>query len=473
MSFASLIFVWVFLPSVLLLYWIFPRRHRNLILTCCSLFFYAYGAHDFVLVLMGMVTFNYLAGRAVGNPHVPDRRRDLLLVGAIVVNVGVLAYWKYGGFFDQQLVVLDHLFGGHARRTIEAVLPLGISFFTFHNISYVVDIRRGTKPPVTHFINFATYITMFPQLVAGPIVRYHEIADQLTEERMSRMGDLAAGFPRFIHGLFKKVVIADSVAPISDAAFGMHGGWTSTTAWIGAIAYTIQIYFDFSGYSDMAIGMGRMLGFRLPENFARPYSAVSITDFWHRWHMSLSRWFRDYLYIPLGGNRLGARRTYINLIIVFTLTGLWHGAAWTFVVWGLYHGAILIIERRGRDAKEHRVADWLRRTRTIVLVIFGWVLFRSSGFAPALKMMSAMVLVHSVHINPVVSATLTHERVAILLLACLVVLLPGRFVAGPILEWGTGVRVGVARLLLCTGGAAVAFVFLATETFHPFLYYQF
>ena len=458
---------------MLLTYWVFPRRFRNLSLTIFSLGFYAYGAHDFVVVLMAMVVFNFGAGLIVGNHDLAESRRNVALAVAVTANLAVLFYWKYGGFFDQQVVNIDRLLGGHDQRTIETVLPLGISFFTFHHISYLVDLRRELKRPIRHFIDFATYIVMFPQLVAGPIVRFHEIADQLTEQRPDRLGDLAAGFPRFIHGLFKKVVIADMIAPIADSAFGIHSGMTTTSAWLGCAAYTLQIYFDFSGYSDMAIGMGRMLGFRLPENFARPYSAVSLTDFWHRWHMSLSRWFRDYLYIPLGGNRRGEWRTYVNLITVFALVGLWHGAAWTFLAWGLYHGAILIVERRHRSVQLHRLPTALRRLRTLVLVMFGWVLFRSTGFASAARMVWSMVSPHGWHLNPAVAVSLTNERALIMALACLVAFIPPEIVVGRALEWQTGVRMGLARLAVSTVGATVAFIFVVSQTFHPFLYYQF
>jgi alginate O-acetyltransferase complex protein AlgI len=473
MSFASLLFLWVFLPVVLALYWIFPAAWRNIILSAASVVFYSYGAHDFVVILLLMIAFNYLAALFVGGTQHPARVRNRGLALAIAVNLGVLCYWKYGGFLDQQVVDLSRLFGGHYHRTIETTLPLGISFFTFHNISYLVDIRRETKPPIRKPITFATYILMFPQLVAGPIVRYHEIADQLIDVRTDRWADLAAGFPRFAHGLFKKVVIADSVAPISDAAFGIHSGLTTPAAWIGTLAYTLQIYFDFSGYSDMAIGMGRMFGFQLPENFARPYSAESMTDFWRRWHMSLSRWFRDYLYIPLGGNRQGSARTYLNLVVVFALTGLWHGAAWTFLFWGLYHGSLLILERRNRDRPRNPARAGLFRLRTLLLVMVGWVLFRSTGLTPALKMLAAMAVPRHLSMNSAVTVAMTRERTVILILATLVVLLPRDFVVGPLLQSGRGIAAGWARLGVSTVGALVAAMFVASGTFHPFLYYQF
>ncbi len=473
MSFASLIFLWLFLPLVLALYWVLPRRHRNALLTVASLIFYAYGAHSFVLILILLVAINYGAGLLIGDDHFTERRRNLFLTVAIIVNLGVLSYWKYGGFLDQQVVNISALVGGHSHRTISTVLPLGISFFTFHNLSYLIDLRREVKPPIRKPVDFATYITMFPQLVAGPIVRYHEIADQLPEERPDRLGDLAAGFPRFAHGLFKKVVIADTIAPVADAAFGIHSGLSTSTAWLGVLAYTLQIYFDFSGYSDMAIGLGRMFGFRLPENFDRPYSASSVTDFWRRWHMSLSRWFRDYLYIPLGGNRGGSRRTYLNLVTVFALTGLWHGAAWSFLIWGLYHGSLLILERRNRATREPHANAWGRRAWTLLLVMLGWVLFRADGIPAAARMYWSMFTPHGLRFNPVFATAITRERATAICLATLVVLLPTNFVFGRVLQTGVGLRAGVARLAVSTIGAVAAAMFVASGTFHPFLYYQF
>src|SRR5205823_2909892 len=255
--------------------------------------------------------------------------------------------------------------------------------------------------------------SMFPQLVAGPIVRYREIADQLPQRRTHRLDDVASGLPRFAWGLTKKVVVADALAPMVDACFATPAPqMTFATAWLGAIGYTVQLYFDFSGYSDMAIGLGRMLGFRLPENFARPYSSVTITEFWRRWHMSLSRWFRDYVYISLGGNRYGSARTYRNLCIVFVLTGFWHGANWTFLVWGLYHGGLLVIERRFRynQSPAHRLPRLARRALTLLLVVIGWVFFRSANLTNALNMLGHMFVPDGRGLTDVVNAALTHQR---------------------------------------------------------------
>ena len=308
MSFATPVFLWVFMPLVLAAYWLLPARHRNAVLAVASLGFYAYGAKGAVFTLLVCITANYAAGIAIDAAAGDDRRRNVLLGLIVAFDVGVLAYWKYAGFFSKQVDALAGLFGDGSTPVLHVVLPIGISFFTFHLLSYVIDVWRQRTPALRRPLHFVTYIAMFPQLIAGPIVRYHEISHQLQEVRTRRIDDLAAGFPRFAWGLCKKVMVADTIAPVADAVFSQPAGrLTTTSAWLGVIAYTLQIYFDFSGYTDMAIGLARMFGFRFPENFARPYSAVSITDFWRRWHMSLSQWFRDYVYVALGGNRRGQR----------------------------------------------------------------------------------------------------------------------------------------------------------------------
>ena len=471
MSFATPVFLWVFLPVVLGLYWALPSSYRNGLLAVASLVFYAYGAHALVWILLTALIVNYTAGLALGSPRLSEQGRTRVLATAVVVNLAILGFWKYSGFLHQQAVDLASVFGGRSYTVTSVALPIGISFFTFHHLSYLIDVRRHSREPLRRPVDFVTYIAMFPQLVAGPIVRFHEIADQLPERRQDRLGDLAAGFPRFALGLTKKVLVADSLAPVADAAFGVDHGLTTGSAWLGVVCYTLQIYFDFSGYSDMAIGLGRMFGFRLPENFARPYSATSITDFWRRWHMSLSRWFRDYLYIPLGGNRGGTRQTYRNLVLVFALTGLWHGAAWTFLLWGLYHGSLLIWERRGRDQGSDP-SLWAR-PRTLLLVMGGWVLFRAPSFGSAVSMLFAMVIPLHLSLNPEVALALTSERTLVLALAGLVVLLPPGFVLGKVLDAGRGAAPAVARLGISSVGAAYAAVLVSAGTFSPFLYYQF
>jgi alginate O-acetyltransferase complex protein AlgI len=400
MVFSSIEFLWFFMPVVLGLYALAPPRARNPLLALVSLVFYAWGAHAIVLVLLFSILLNYCAGRAIGRLRMQERVRDARRVmrATVVVDLLLLFTWKYTVFATYQL---DHVlgwFGDPRAIPLPAIaLPIGISFFTFHAISYVVDTTRGEALPMRRLRDFAQYMAFFPQLIAGPIVRYHQIDDQIRNPppRSERLSDLAEGFPRFALGLSKKVLIADQVGHISDAVFSNTHGLSTQAAWLGALAYTVQIYFDFSGYSDMAIGLARMFGFRFPENFNRPYSSVSMTDFWRRWHMTLSRWFRDYVYIPLGGNRGTSARTSFNLLFVFLLTGAWHGAGWTFVLWGVYNGALLIIERLTGVA--HMDDDRLaagRRAITLLLVVAGWVLFRATTLNDAARVYHAMVAFH-------------------------------------------------------------------------------
>jgi alginate O-acetyltransferase complex protein AlgI len=480
MSFASPVFLWYFMPAVLVLLWVAPHRARNVVVAGSSLLFYTWGAGSFVLVMLACVAVNFVLGRAMGEP-VPgdvarDRQRRILLSLAVAVDLGVLVVWKYGEFGTRQAVTAAHAFGLDLGSVAHIALPIGISFFTFHHISYVVDVYRGIRPPQRDPLRFLTYIVMFPQLIAGPIVRYHEIADQLpANTARDRLDDFTAGFPRFAHGLFKKVVVADSIAPIADAVFALPDqDLTTPSAWLGALAYTLQIYFDFSGYSDMAIGLGRMLGFRLPENFNRPYSSVSITDFWRRWHMSLSRWFRDYLYIPLGGNRGTPARTYLNLYIVFFLTGLWHGANWTFVVWGLYHGSFLALERATgwRELADARL-QVLRRAATFFVVLVGWVLFRASDLGQAGHILRAMFVPDISGFPAAVSTAANHQATVLLVLGAAIVLVPRGFVTGRYLDEARSRVSNVARVAIAGVGAPYAAILVAAGTFSPFLYYRF
>jgi alginate O-acetyltransferase complex protein AlgI len=324
--------------------------------------------------------------------------------------------------------------------------------------------------------DYVQYMAFFPQLIAGPIVRYHEINDQIVAPppRSERLGDIADGFPRFALGLCKKVLIADQVGPIADAAFAAGGGdLNSTTAWLGVLAYTVQIYFDFSGYSDMAIGLARMFGFRFPENFNRPYSSVSITDFWRRWHMSLSRWFRDYVYVPLGGNRLGTRTTVRNLLFVFLLTGAWHGAAWTFVLWGLFHGVLIVGERlTGINALPDDRAATVRRAATLLLVMLGWVLFRSDGLGEAGEFYRAMVSFDFGSVPSAVDATVSAQSLLALAVGMLSFGMPRDLVLGRVLdgEWtGRPLRLRLAVLSISPWAA----ITVAAGSFSPFLYFQF
>ncbi|WP_020496203.1 MBOAT family O-acyltransferase [Sciscionella marina] len=478
MYFSSPLFLWYFLPAVLIAVLVLPRSWRNGIIAIASLFFYTSGAGAGVLLLLACMVVNYFAGRLLEPRDEPFGRdnRHALLAATITVDIGVLAIWKYAGFATQQFADLAKLFGGDFPIA-HIALPIGISFYTFHHISYIVDIYRGERRALRNPVSFAMYIAMFPQLIAGPIVRYREIADQLPQRRTHRLDDIAAGFPRFAFGLCKKVIVADSIGPFVDKCFDTPpGNMTFAIAWLGAIGYTIQLYFDFSGYSDMAIGLGRMLGLRLPENFARPYSSTTITEFWRRWHMSLSRWFRDYVYIPLGGNRHGKARTYRNLAIVFVLTGFWHGANWTFLVWGIFHGLLLIIERLG-GWQEVRGANpvpyILRRVLTLLLVVIGWVIFKSHDIGSAFVMIGHLFAPDTEGLTGIVGAALTNQRLTIGILALAVFFLPKQPITGIFLESGRSVVANTARVGIMTAGLAYSFILIASGTFSPFLYYQF
>jgi alginate O-acetyltransferase complex protein AlgI len=475
--FSSTAFLFLFLPAVLVVYFALPRRFRNLALIAAGFIFYAWGAGNFVFVVALSTLADWALGLGVqrARRNGESRRAALLLVLAIGQNLGLLFYYKYSDFLLRQLTDAFVKLGFGHEVTTHVLLPIGISFFTFEKISYLVDVWRGDVRARRNPIDVLLFVFLFPRSIAGPIVRLREIEDQLAS-RPVRLDDLMEGATRFCHGLVKKVVIADTVAPVADAAFanGVHP--TTTGAWLGAIAYTLQIYFDFSGYSDMAIGLAQVFGFRLPENFNRPYSAISITDFWRRWHMTLSRWFRDYLYIPLGGNRGSQGRVYFNLVLVFVLVGFWHGAQWTFIAWGAYHGSLLIIERvtGQRPIGDDRVdLPVLRRGVTFLLVIFGWVLFRAPSISDAAHYVYRMLTPHGFAAGPGVETALTNQALVVGALALLVVLFPRRLVIGRALAYGRGTWVNAGRAGIVGIGLPVALILVVSGTFSPFLYFRF
>lgn len=387
MVFSSVTFLFYFLPFVLLLYFVLP--FRNVLLLLASLFFYAWGEVNYVLLLLLSITVNYACGILIETQSSSSMKRVALVLG-VAVNVASICFFKYTNFVVENLNQILTWFDGSQISLEHNHLPLGISFFTFQAISYLVDVYRQTCRAERNPLTLGLYISMFPQLVAGPIVRFNEIVEQL-HQRTVNSKKFAEGVRRFVVGLGQKVIIANALAVPADAIFALPPeNLTASIAWTGAVSYTLQIYFDFAGYSSMAIGLGLMFGFTLPENFNYPYISQSITEFWRRWHMSLSGWFRDYLYIPLGGNRRGAGRTYLNLIIVFFLCGLWHGASWTFVVWGLFHGAFLVLERIGFGKWLAWVWKPFGRVYVMVVVIVGWTFFRADNFDVATAFLTAM-----------------------------------------------------------------------------------
>lgn len=475
MVFSSPAFLFYFLPACLVVYYVLRgTQAHNAWLLVCSLLFYYLGGGYLTGILLVSVAANYQLGlwaeRTRGSAH--GRR---VVAAAVAANVGLLGYFKYANFFVDQANALRMAAGLPGMQWAELALPIGVSFYSFHAMSYVIDIARGDCDAKRNPVDFALYVTFFPQLIAGPIVRYHLIEKQLTS-RQETLSNFTQGAYRFCWGLAKKVLVADQVAGVVDAAFGAPTGtpWTAGTAWVAMLAYTIQIYFDFSAYSDMAIGLARMFGFQFPENFNRPYSAVSVSDFWRRWHMTLSNWFRDYLYIPLGGSHGDAARSYRNLAIVFLLTGLWHGAAWTFIAWGAYHGALLMLERASglRDIPEHR---WriLRRSVTLLFVMVGWVLFRADDMTEAGAIIRALFS-GDLAIDARVAATLQRQTLAAMGIGVLAFALPATFVTGRAVECQAPGRL---RSVLRLGTLGVLFptalAYALVQNFSPFLYYQF
>ena len=390
MLFTEPTFLFLFLPVLLALYYAGRgRAWHNWLLLGASVVFYARGAGAFTGLVLSSIGFNYLAALAVDRWR-GTRAGSWVLGGAIAVNLLVLIVFKYADFAIGNVNTALAALGTKPFALPHLLLPIGISFFTFHAISYVVDVYRQDASAQKRPVEAALYLLVFPQLIAGPIVRYRQIADQLAA-RTTTLDDFAFGVRRFIVGLGKKMLIANTLAGPADRIFTMPGGEvTAAHAWLAVTCYTLQIYFDFSGYSDMAIGLGRMFGFHFPENFNYPYIARSVQEFWRRWHMSLSAWFRDYVYIPLGGNRASTGRLYFNLVLVFFLCGLWHGANWTFVIWGLYHGFFLVIERVGVAKRLAAIPEPVRHAYLLVVVMIGWVFFRAETLASAMTMLRSM-----------------------------------------------------------------------------------
>ncbi len=381
MVFSSLTFLWIFLPVVLIIYYVSKERFYNIILLLASLVFYAWGEPFYVLIMLASILFNYVSGLTLNS----KKHARLFLTIGIIGNLAILGYYKYADFFVLNFNALTGLY----IPAPGVALPIGISFYTFQSISYLVDIYRREVTPQKNIIKMGLFISLFPQLIAGPIIKYHDINAQIDARRIS-LNKFNAGVYRFIIGLSKKVLIANVAAKASDGIFALpQDQFGTATAWIGIFAYTLQIYFDFSGYSDMAIGLSKMFGFELKENFNYPYVSHSIKEFWRRWHISLSTWFKEYLYIPLGGNRKGEARTYINLLIVFFTTGLWHGASWNFVVWGMYHGFFLVLERAFPLEKKLKF-NFVRNTYALFVVMVGWVLFRAETLTQAMWYLKKM-----------------------------------------------------------------------------------
>jgi alginate O-acetyltransferase complex protein AlgI len=479
MLFSSAIFLFLYLPFFLLIYYLLPRRWHNAFLFGASLLFYAWGEGPVVLVLLVSALINFMAGRLVENGH---RRAGLLL--SLMGSLSLLFYYKYTNFLVSSLhgfaealalPIADHL-------TIASIaLPIGISFYTFQGISYTLDIYWGRIKANRSFLDYGTYVAMFPHQIAGPIVRYADIAPELADRSVT-VEKFGFGAERFIIGLAKKVLLANTFASLADTIFNAPASsYPTETAWLGIIAYSLQIYFDFSGYSDMAIGLGKMVGFDFKENFNYPYIAQSIQDFWRRWHISLSSWFRDYVYIPLGGNRGSKARTYRNLLIVFFVTGLWHGASWNFIIWGLYHGLFLLIERAGLGKRLERTWSPLAHVYTLFVVLIGWVFFRAEDLSAAMLYLQKMAGLAPVgRVAFPLSYFLNTELIVSLLVGFILATpiyhrfqtawhrLLARMVVTPVRLTLNAVYVlGLVSLFV------MAVAYLAADTYNPFIYFRF
>lgn len=371
MVFSSLVFLFNFLPITLLFYYISPKKIKNIVLLLMSLIFYAWGEPVYILLMLFSAIVDYLHGLLIERFRDYDSKAKLVVLSSIIINLGLLSFFKYGDFFIENV----NLLMGTNFNSLALPLPIGISFYTFQTMSYTIDVYRNQAPVQKNPISLATYITLFPQLIAGPIVRYQTIAEQINDRKES-IDQFAEGVKRFIVGLGKKVLLANNIGLLWNEIQSINiSDLTVLSAWFGIIGYSFQIYFDFSGYSDMAIGLGKMFGFNFMENFNYPYISQSITEFWRRWHISLGSWFKHYVYIPLGGNRTSKRRMYLNLFIVWMLTGFWHGASWNFILWGLYFGIIIAIERAGLLKLIEGLYRPIRHIYVVIMLIIGWVLF--------------------------------------------------------------------------------------------------
>ena len=477
MFFNSQVFLYLFLPAVLAGYYLVPaavrlrgrarRAFLNAFLFAASVLIYAWGEREFVLVLLGSLAVNYALAAAIGRDQARGRTGRLPLLAAVGFDLAVLVGFKYTPFLAANLSALSEALCGRPVPVPDVHLPIGVSFFTFQAMSYALDVYRREVPAERDFLLFGLYVFLFPHLIAGPIVRYRDVADQLAA-RNPTLDSFASGVRRLVAGLAKKVLLADTFAQAADLVFALPvHELTPSAAWLGAACYTLQIYFDFSGYSDMAIGLGRLFGFEFLENFRYPYAAASVTEFWRRWHVSLSGWFRDYVYVPLGGNRAGAWRTYRNLLVVFLLCGVWHGASWTFVAWGGYHGVFLVLERLGLGRLLDRAPRPVRHGYTLLAVTVGWVLFR----APTLPQAGAVVAAMFGFANGeyVAADFATNQLLAALPVGCLACL--------PVLPWLAARRGAWALPALAPAAVAglmvASMAALAGNTYSAFIYFRF
>jgi alginate O-acetyltransferase complex protein AlgI len=468
MVFTTYIFIFYFLPLFLAIYFSSPRRWHNLWITLASYIFYGWWEPWFVCLMMFTTVMDFVWGRVITRPGATRRQQRMAVAACVVTNLGFLGFFKYYMFAAETLNQLRALVGSEPFHVLQVVLPIGISFYTFHSLTYIIDLYRGHAAPAQSFTDFSAFVALFPDLVAGPIIRYKTLAAQLAyrEHTVSRF---ATGITIFVLGFAKKILLANPAGNVADAVFAAAQPGV-LDAWVGALAYALQIYFDFCGYSDMAVGLGRMLGFEYPKNFDAPYRAESITDFWRRWHISLSSVLRDYLYFPLGGNRFGETRTYLNLAVVMLLGGLWHGAKWNFVIWGAYHGLLLICERwRSKTSLYSRLPWVVRVGMTFVLVLLSWVLFRADDLTAALNYFVAMFGLAAVNPASILLGAELYTPLHVLSIG-----LAAALVFQPVQahEWAQK-PLNWARVALLLPLFALSLMVMFSQAFNPFLYFQF
>jgi alginate O-acetyltransferase complex protein AlgI len=480
MVFSSPVFIFIFLPLVLFFIGIARKNLHNIILLIASLIFYSWGSLSQTPIFLFSIVLNYFFGLFINNAE--GKKAKAILSLAVTINLLLLGYFKYFNFFLDNINSLIGLTGGTEIKYEPVTLPIGISFFTFHALSYVIDVYRKKVTAQKNILDLALYISFFPQLIAGPIVRYIDVADQF-RSRVVTLENISNGAQRFIFGLAKKLIVANTVALIADQVFALPTNQVSgSLAWLGILCYTLQIYFDFSGYSDMALGLARMFGFHFPENFNYPYIADSIKDFWRRWHISLSTWFRDFLYIPLGGNRGSEAKTLRNLLIVFLCTGFWHGASWTFVIWGLFHGAFLLLERIGLEKVLLKTWKPVRIAYTLLVVMVGWVFFRADTYHIALNYVGRMFHLSSDNTVQFYAIEFLNSKVLSILIFAILY-------SFRVFRWITERFAALAEnknrtnvYLVCFQGCKVVFSmvlltiaigYLASSTYNPFIYFRF
>ena len=467
MLFSSQVFLYFFLPITLIVYYLSPKRFRNFILLIASLIFYAWGEPIYILIMLFSTVFDYINGLLIDKFQKKNQHRyaKIVLIVSVVGNLAILGFFKYSDFLISNI---NSLFNSNISL-LAIALPIGISFYTFQTMSYTIDVYKQNVKAQKNFISFATYVTLFPQLIAGPIVKYRDVSESL-ENRKENITDFSEGIKRFIIGLFKKVMIANNAGFIWESIHSLpYSEISLSLAWIGAICYSLQIYYDFSGYSDMAIGLGKMFGFHFLENFNYPYIAKSITDFWRRWHISLSSWFKEYVYIPLGGSRKTIARTVINLLIVWFLTGLWHGASWNFVVWGLYFGVLLIIEKFVLKKVLDKMPSFIGHLYTLLFVIISWVIFACPTLEDGLNYISIMF-----NFNNEIISTESIYLISTHFVLFIIAIIGCTPIFKKIKEKLKNNKIFmIIEIIICLILFFISLSFLVGSTYNPFLYFRF